>query len=124
MGVAWCAQRTFAAANAAGALVDIVIYGRVAGGVCAAGVDGHNVWWSASIRKPLHERAGAEPARAAPKRGRNKWNTVKKSKSKLARAWQGWYKLDFTSFICNDAFDLRDAATKNNLRLGDRTKTL
>ena len=43
---------------------------------------------------------------------------------KLARAWQGWYKLDFTSFICNDDFDLKDAASKNNLRLGDKTKTL
>ena len=91
-------------------------------------MDGHNEWWSATVRKAMgtSEKGGAEPTNVAPKRNTKKtgWNTAKKSKSKLARAWQGWYKLDFTSFICNDGFDLRDAASKDNLRLGDKTKTL
>ena len=89
-------------------------------------MDGHNEWWSATVRKPLHDTSGAKPACASSKTKKKKtnWNTSKKSKSKVARAWQGWYKLDFTSFICNDDFDLKDAASKNNLRLGDKTKTI
>jgi hypothetical protein len=74
----------------------------------------------------LYDKGSAEPAKPPPKRNTRKtgWNTTKKSKSKLARAWEGWYKLDFTSFICNDGFDLRDAASKDNIRWGDPTKTL
>jgi hypothetical protein len=99
------------------------------------GLDGHNEWWSATVRKPLYGTAGAVAAATGgkasgpeptglPKRGGggNKWKTSKKSK--MARAWQGWYRLDFTSFICNDGFDLRDAAIKDRLRMGDKSKTL
>ena len=41
-----------------------------------------------------------------------------------ARAWVGWYRLDFTSFICNDGFDLKKAASTDKLRFGDTQQTL
>ena len=79
------------------------------------GKDGHNEWFSAVIEKAV----GGEGAATNKKKKSGLFGSrpkKKAEKSKLAKCWEGWYKLQFTSFICDDAFDVRLAANQHRLR--------
>eukprot|EP01048_Picozoa_sp_COSAG05_P004342 COSAG05_NODE_229_length_13378_cov_4.728594_6_plen_613_part_00 len=79
------------------------------------GKDGHNEWFSAVIGKAV----GGVGATIGKKKRNGLFGSrpkKKAEKSKLARCWEGWYKLQFTSFICDDPFDLRLAASQHRLR--------
>lgn len=53
------------------------------------GLDGHNEWWSATVRKPLYGKAGDAAKldeQPKPRRKQTNWKTGKKTKgSKLVR---------------------------------------
>ena len=64
------------------------------------GCDGHDEWFSASIS-------------SVPVKGCTSRN------SKTARAWKGWYRVDFHGFVCDDPLDLGKYAKRERLRLGE-----